>query len=329
MRYAAAMVQSPRTAAFAASLVLALIWPTASVQANEGAPTVCDRACLYGHIDQYLAALQEGAPARLPLAPGFRYTENGSEIRPGEGLWATVDGFTTYQARAADPQEGQVAVLGELREGDKTFGFSTRLKIVAGAIAESETVIGRSFAPKHPSMPTEIRPGLKTIVPPEERLSRADMIALVNRNFDNLLRNDGSHFAPDCQRIENRMAMSGNPDLKYPITPIPGKPLPAFGSMGCQEQVEAHLFDTLDSIEPRRFLVVDEEQQVVFGVISLRFYKRTECNDIPGYGRTCPAKPVGPISLLSAEMLGVRGGKLREVEVIFTRMPHDAPQGWE
>lgn len=298
-------------------------------QADEGVAPGCDRACLYAHVDDYLAALKDGEAAQLPLAPGFRYTENGTETRLGEGLWRTVDGYTTYQARAADPQEGQVAVLGELREGDKTFGFSTRLRIVDGAIAEAETVIGRSFAPKHPSMPTEIRPGLKTIVPPDERLPRAEMIALANRNFDNLLRNDGSHFAPDCQRIENRMAMSGNPQLRYPITPIPDKPLPAFGSMGCQEQVEAHLFDTLDSIDPRRFLVIDEEQQVVFGVFSLRFYQRSECNDIPGYGRTCPAKPVGPMSLLSAEMLGVRGGKLREVEVIFTRMPHDAPQGWE
>ena len=170
-------------------------------------------------------------------------------------------------------------------------------------------------------MPERIRPGLATIVPQEDRLSRSQLLALANLNFDNMLKNDGSHFAPDCQRIENRMPMSGNPQLHYPITAIPGKPVPAFGSMGCQQQVEAHLFDTLDSVEPRRFSVVDEEQQVVFGVLSLRFYKRTEFNEIPGYGRTCPANPRGPMSLLSAETLGMHGGKVHGVEWYLPASP--------
>jgi hypothetical protein len=295
---------------------------------TEGSPA-CDRACLYDLVDRYLAALERHDPAMVPAAPDLRYTENGMEVRLGEGLWRAVTGYASYQARAADLTTGEVAVLGEFKEGDKAFSFATRLKIAGNAITEAETVIGRTFMPNNPSMPTEIRPGLKTIVPKDERISREQMIATANRNFDNLLRNDGSHFAPDCQRIENRMPMSGNPQLNYPITPIPGKPVPPFGSMGCQEQVEAHLFDTLDRVEPRRFLVVDEEQQVVFGVYSLRFYGRTACNDIPGYGRTCPARKTDPMSLLSAEILGVRGGKVHEVQVVFTRLPYDAGQGWK
>ncbi|MCW2370369.1 hypothetical protein [Sphingobium sp. B11D3D] len=304
-----------------------LLFPGLPTLAREAAPP-CDRACLYAHVDRYLAAVEQGTPAGLDLAPDFRATENGAPVAPGEGLWQTTDGYSSYQARAADVSAGQVAVLGEVKEAGKTVGYATRLKIVAGRIAEAETVIGRSFAPQHPSMPTEVRAGLRTIVPKRERLSRAEMIALADRNFDNMLRNKGDHFAPDCQRIENRMPMSGNPQLAYPITPIPGKPLPHFGSMSCQAQVEAHLFDTLDKVEPRRTLVVDEEQQVLFGVFSLRFYGRTECNDIPGYGRTCPAKLRGPMSLLSGEMLGMRGGKVREVELIFTRLPYEAGQGW-
>ncbi|MEO8315428.1 MAG: hypothetical protein ABI645_11595 [Pseudomonadota bacterium] len=290
--------------------------------------THCDRACLYGHLDTYLAALAQNDSGSIRTTRGVRYTENGTELKLGEGLWRTVTGHTSYEARVADPKTGQVAVLGELKEGEKTVGFSTRLKVENGLLAEVETVVGRSFTPNHPSMPTTIRPGLRTIVPENQRLSRDDMVATADRNFDNLLRNDGSHFAADCQRIENRMPMSGNPQLNYPITPIPGKPLPLFGSMGCQQQVESHLFDTLDRVEPRRFLI-DEEQQVVFGVLSLRFYGRTDCNDIPGYGKTCPVRRSDPMSLLSAEMLGVRGGKVHEVEVIFTRMPYDAAQGWK
>jgi hypothetical protein len=296
--------------------------------ANGPSSALCDRACLYGHLDSYLSALERRDPARVRTSGGARYTENGADIKPGGGLWQTVTGRTAYEARAADPQTGQVAVIGELKEGDRAVAYATRLKIENGAVAEIETVIGRSFTPDHPSMPAAVRPGLRTIVPPDQRIPRAQMLATAQRNFDNLLRNEGSHFAPDCQRIENRMPMSGNPQLNYPITPIPGKPLPHFGSMGCQQQVEAHLFDTLDSVEPRRFVVIDEEQQIVFGVLSLRFYGRTDCNEIPGYGRTCPARRSNPMSLLSAEMLGVRGGRIHEVEVVFTRMPYDAAQGW-
>ena len=310
----------------AAILLVGLAAPSAFAAPSESS---CNRACLYGFVDRYLAAIEKHDPSALPAAPGLRYTENGADVKLGDGLWRTVTGDTPHQARAADLKTGEVAVLGQFREGEKPVSFATRLKIDNGQIAEAETVIGRSFTPTHPSMPAEIRPGLRTIVPESERISRAEMIATANRNFDNLLHNDGSHFASDCQRIENGMPMSGNPQLHYPITPIPGKPVPPFGSMGCQEQVEAHLFDTLDSVDPRRFVVVDEEQQVVFGVLSLRLYGRTACNDIPGYGKTCPARETKPMSLLSAEMLGVRGGKVHEVEVVFTRMPYDAKQGWK
>lgn len=307
------------------AMALALLLPQGRAVA---APQACDRACLYGLTDQWLEAVQAHSSAALPLAKRFRYTENGVEMPVGEGLFQTVTGYTRYQARAADLRAGEVAVIGEAIEGEKAVTFATRLKVVGRTIAEAETVIGRSFATAHPSMPATARPGLQTIVPKQARISRKAMIATVQRNFDNLLKNDGSHFADDCQRIENRMPMSGNPQLRYPITPIEGKPVPPFGSMGCRAQVEAHLFDTLDRVDPRRILVIDEEQQLVFGVFSLRFYGRTECNDIPGYGRTCPAIPRGPMSLLSAEMLGVRGGKIHEVEVIFTRVGYDAGQGW-
>lgn len=290
----------------------------------------CDRACLYAGMDAWTEAVASGDPSPLRLADGFRYTENGEEVAPGEGLWTSAEGYTDYRIRAADPQAGQVALIGAVEEtGGRVSTFATRLKIENGAIAEAETVIGRSFAPSSPSMATAARPGLQTPVPEARRLSRTEMLAVANRNFDNLLRNDGSHFADDCQRIENRMPMSGNPDLDYPIAAIPGKPKPPFGAMGCREQVDARLFSTLDFVAPRRILVVDEEQQVVFGVFTLGFYGRTECYDIPDYGRTCPETLRGPISLLSAEMLGVRGGQIHEVEVVFTARAYDDGQGWD
>ena len=40
-------------------------------------PQACDRACLKGMLDNYLAALAARDPARLHFAHGLRYTENG------------------------------------------------------------------------------------------------------------------------------------------------------------------------------------------------------------------------------------------------------------
>jgi len=292
------------------------------------APSACDRSCLKGTLDDYLAALAARDPARLRFASDLRYTENGTPLKPGEGLWQTATGIGDYRIDAIDPVAGQIGFIGEVQEGNDAVAIGLRLKVEDSRIAQIETVLGRSFRPKHPSMPARPRPTLSAAVPAAERLSREQMVATVNANFDGILANRGDIFAPDCQRIENRMPMSGNPQLDYPITALPDKPKPAFGAMGCREQIEAHLFDTLDRVDPRHILVLDEERQIVFGTYMMRFYGRTACNDIPGYGRTCPKNEQKPISLRSAEVLGVRGGKIHEVEVVFTRAEYDATTGW-
>lgn len=40
----------------------------------------CDRACMTGLVDRYLAAMVKHDPSGLPLAKGVRYTENTAEI---------------------------------------------------------------------------------------------------------------------------------------------------------------------------------------------------------------------------------------------------------
>src|SRR3954447_21515168 len=50
----------------------------------------CDRACLKGVLDQYLAALLAHDPTRLALAPGVKFTEDNTVKSVGEGLWRTA-----------------------------------------------------------------------------------------------------------------------------------------------------------------------------------------------------------------------------------------------
>jgi hypothetical protein len=76
-----------------------------SLRAEPSAP--CDRACLDGLVDRYLAALAAHDPARLPLAPGARFTENGQELKLGDGMWAVAGSIGAYKLYFADATRGQ------------------------------------------------------------------------------------------------------------------------------------------------------------------------------------------------------------------------------
>jgi len=73
----------------------------------------CDRACMTGLVDQYLAAVVRHDPAGLPLSPGVRFTENTAKLRIGDGLWVSAsEAPTTFKIYAVDPASSQVAFYG-------------------------------------------------------------------------------------------------------------------------------------------------------------------------------------------------------------------------
>jgi hypothetical protein len=309
------------SAALAGSAMAQAAMPPASAS--------CDRRCLEGFVDTYLAALAAHDPTRAPLAPDVRATENGSGVALGEGLWRTAAGPTDYRIYAADVPAGQVGFIGTILQTDgKPLMLALRLKVADGAIHQIEAITGAPFELPGSPLVAAPRPALARAAPARQRLSREQMIAVAERNFDGIVAGDGSHFATDCQRVENRMAMSGNSKLDYPIATLPGRQKPAFAAMGCREQVESHLFDTLDSVGSRRYLVIDEERQLVFGVFMLNWYRDTLCNEVRNYGRVCRPQGQKPTGLRTAEMLRVAGGKVHEVEVVFSFAPYEAPSGW-
>ena len=291
--------------------------------ANAGA---CDRSCLTGIMDAYLAAMMAHAPRNAPMAAAYRVTESARETPLGEGVWKAATGIGSYRIDFADPASGTVGFIGDVREGAGGVTVALRLRVKDRRITEVETIVGRARVPGTRIVGAP-RASLTRIVPKKERLSRDRMIATANANFDAFLSAQGGIYADDCQRVENRMAMSSNPDLDYPIGTIPGKPKPHFGSMGCRQQIEAHLFDQLDDVPLRRFLLLDEERQLVFGVYMMRWYRQGRCNQIPDYGEICPPKRE-PIALLNAELFGVAGGKIHEIEAVFSFAPYESDSGW-
>lgn len=64
----------------------------------------CDRACLEGFANQYLAALVAHDPSKLPLAKNARYTENGQELKLADGMWGPTVTLGNYKLYFADPE---------------------------------------------------------------------------------------------------------------------------------------------------------------------------------------------------------------------------------
>jgi hypothetical protein len=64
-----------------------------SAQGQNGA---CDRKCLEGFVNQYLAALEARDPSKLPLAKNAKYTENGVQLKLGDGMWGPVVKMTHH-----------------------------------------------------------------------------------------------------------------------------------------------------------------------------------------------------------------------------------------
>jgi hypothetical protein len=74
-------------------------------------PVDCDRACLEGLVDQYLAAVVAHDPKRLPLSADVRYTENDQVMAVGDGFWGTATAIGGYRQIVADPVTGQVGFI--------------------------------------------------------------------------------------------------------------------------------------------------------------------------------------------------------------------------
>ena len=77
----------------------------------------CDRACLIGVTDRYLAAVAAHDPSKAPLAPGVVFVENIKRMQPGEGLWKTASGGpTAFKVYVPDVALQQVGFIGGVQQ---------------------------------------------------------------------------------------------------------------------------------------------------------------------------------------------------------------------
>lgn len=304
-------------------LVLALVGVSLGAQPAKSTAS-CDRVCLEGFVTQYLDALVGRNPYSLPLGPKVKFTENEQVIPLGEGIWGTASGLGTYKLLVADPQSGEVGFLGTLRENDTPVAFALRLKIDHRLIREVETIVVRDpGAAKAIEGMGEPDPLFLTALPAGERRSRDELIAIANKYSDGIEHSKGdlAPFDPECNRIQNGVQTTNNPNLKIDPnnswTPL---------SLGCKEQIDTKFFRFVRKIYPRRFLVVDEERGLVLGWFLFHIPGTVTAVDIPGHGSIAIPLPYqAPTTLDIAELYKIKNGKILKVEALQTNVPYGTP----
>jgi hypothetical protein len=293
------------------------------------AASSCDRACLVKITDQYLAAMVKHDPAGLPLAAGFKYTENTATIPMGDGLWVGAsEGPTTFKIYAADPISRQVGFFGPMKEFGKTVLLALRLKVENGRIAEIEHVVARNVGPSAMRNLDRPRAGLVTPVAPAERTPRAQMLKAADSYFDSIEHVDGSlaPFADDCERHENGGQTTTN---KVP-DPNADAATQKINALNCRDQMNTHNLAYITRIRPRRLLIVDEEYGLVYGFpmfVHRGNVRSLKIANVPGVD-VIPMN-FGPINLQAGEIFKIRGGQIHEIEANGFLLPYNATSGWE
>ena len=315
---------------FFASAVLLCVFVSGSLNQANAAPAKtsdCDGACLNGFVDQYMAAVAAHDPSKLPTAPNVRYTENNVEMKLGEGLWQTSDGWGSYKVYVDDTQTGQVGFLGVANEDTHLSCFAARLKVVNKKVTEIEVIVARPNGPG-PSGSGALTGGPQNLKdkpifsedePAGERVSRAKLIALADGYFSTIQQNTGkiyTTFDPNCQRMENGTITANNPNGS------------GVAKMGCEAQLKTGLLVFVTRCRDRRYFV-DEQKQMVFAVTffdhagNVRDFKLvdgTEHKMGPPFDR--------PYTFLIFELFKIKNGKIRQIEAVLDTIPYYMPSPW-
>jgi hypothetical protein len=301
---------------------LALSAAVAGAAGAESPTPTCNRACLYGFLDRYLAALKAHDPRQVPWAAQVRNSENNVALRTGDGLWGTITKLDPYEMRLADPSTGTVAVFGVVEETTERAPYATRLKVVEGRIAEVETIVVRPSDAGIPFVNADLKPlpVWDEVLTPALRVPRQKMIDVANGYFETLQLNDGTlktEFTDDCNRREDGALSTNNPaETRYPLW-----------KLGCADQFRLGTYRYDDRLRDRRFLAVDEERGIVLAAGFIDHEGRIKEFPLTN-GTVRKSNYLRPHTFALLEAFKIHGGKIRQVEAVFITVPYNMPSPW-
>jgi len=317
------------------SLVLGASPSPTAVGAGVAPP--CDRGCMNGLVDRYLAALVKHDPAGLPLNRDVKFVENAARLTVGkEGLWvAASEAPTGFAIRVVDVGAGQVGFYGVMKERDRPLIIALRLKVVNAQITEIEHVLARNLRPDTVAKMAQVRPEFATMLPVASRLPRQQMVNIADSYFEAIEHANGklAPFSDDCVRRENGGQTTHNAKpVPWPV-PLGSKAaddaMAYIGTLSCSDQLDTHVMDFITRLWPRRHEIVDEELGVVFsfpmfqhrgGTGSIRIYNVPNIDSLPLGGSSS--------NLQAGELFKIDKGRIVAVEAMGTQLPYGTRSGW-
>ena len=251
-----------------------------------------------------MPALQQPSRVNFKLTHYPKFTENGRQMKPGEGFWKTA-GASRYRLYAIDPAAGDAAAQAVVAENGALDTFFVRLKIKNKKITEAETLVCRKsqavfFAPEKMTSAPAI---YSEKVPDAKQSARSQLIRDASAYFT-AVQTEGTPdykeapLAPDMNRFENGVQTTN--------VPVMGSP-----AMSGSEQLDKGVFKGL-VIDHRRFPVVDVEHGVVVGMVLMH----TNANGQKG-------------AILISEMFKIVAAKIRQVQAVMVNVPDNSDTGWK
>ena len=199
----------------------------------EAEGTKCPRAEMTKLVDAYSAALAAHDPGKVNIAKDVMFTENGVQLAPGAStLWKGAGAWGEENYLIDTERCGAVA-FGVINEDGRLVHAAIRLQTRdGGAITEIEHVVGRendfAFNPNVILKTSYL--DWENILPPDERQSRAAMVAAATDYFAMFAEQPyvNAPFADRCDRWENGMKTTPTHDcspkglvLKHPPPRVP------------------------------------------------------------------------------------------------------------
>jgi hypothetical protein len=251
-----------------------------------------------------------------------------------------------------DTETEQVAFLGTMREVNTPMSnpviLAVRLKIENRQVSEIENIVVRdNLAATNLEKIGSPNPVFLATIPAAQRAARADLIRVGNSYLSALEKNDGKNIPPfsdDCQRVQNGVQTTNNPDAVAQMTPPPppgrgGKQAPPappkpqglqinITALGCADQFKLGYFHFVARVRDRRFVAVDRERGLVMVIAAADEpagkYATFKLSD----GREITAGENRPTTIAAFEMYKIEGGKIRRIEAVQHTVPYGMLSGW-
>jgi hypothetical protein len=316
-----------------ASAIAAVALATLPAQARS---QDCDRACLEGWLDSYLDALSKHDPSAVELADDVRFTANGQLLAIGDGVWRTFQARGNFEVTVVDvPAQQIAAILTFVEDGPTPAGtgaaLAVRLKVEDGRITEIEQREEHSAETFRLMEANGVRPSLTAVLPPEQRLTRAELIATVNGYYSGIQRNDGRGTYPlaeDCHRITSGRIATNNPTPPGETRPDPRTASGPSTQWSCREQFQSGLLHFVSRVRDRRVVAVDEERGLAFALSYFdHFAGDTRTFQTPD-GRTVSVGPTYPFTWGISQVFKIEDALIQDIEGLEIEVPFGMTSGW-